>query len=57
MWLFKKKTCKLCKDHVVTSTKHFGYWVLACANKNEPIYAAKLANEIDYKTPKWCPRR
>lgn len=58
MWPFsKKKTCKDCTKHLIVSTKHFGYWVLACEEVDEPIYTAKHHNEIDYKIPKWCPKR
>lgn len=58
MWPFsKRETCKDCAKHLVIPTKHFGYWVLACEEVDEPIYAAKHQNEIDYKIPKWCPKR
>ena len=58
MWPFsKRKTCQDCPKHLVIPTKPFGYWVLACEEIDEPIYTAKRANEIDYKIPKWCPKR
>ena len=59
MGLFRTKTCKRCKDHMLDRSKSLGFWILVCGSSNvsEPIEVAREYRGLSYKRPKWCPGR